>query len=923
MEENNLREYYLNDILAAKHYPQVLRVSKPYILDGREYLRQGQYITILDRQRIELITGEDKEGRPFKVRNDRSAIVEVVEPDRIAHSLAEVASMAEHIQGIEICKELRFDKMTFNLGEKLKIEKIGKSFRGRRKNINLRRETDDKVYRLPLDVLGSFKLIAGKTKLPVKKLMNLRTLPLSAQFRNTPTSSNFPSGIVTVKGMALCDIVYILTVQEGTYTYEAFSTGSNNIYVEKCNLTIPRPILKLISNGMYVNSADFVQLRQKYRDKLSDIDSKLIEDIYAPGYYGSATYEKNRILDDHLLDHEVRKKRASTSLSLDETYDSAMRTLSEFSSNPSTPDSDKSATFPTSKSPPEVLPRHSKNREKRQTMTAIHEFNWSSPRDAPPPRVQKSVSESNILSVNPTASVHTMRHASTTSGEQTDPELDEGFEIPSNARAGSNRSTNSTRSSTSNRSHLSDRFENHPNKMYNMQEASDFYYQPSPHHLSQKERLAGRIYDTPNEPINRNLSVRTNSMTEDSGDSGIVLHFNPTTSSSPSFSITSSTMMQQSDIENEYTYTTLPSPVDSVNKSITSISTNHTTQQPPPPPPPIVVQRHTLTDATSVHKVHVDIDISNDSNNNNTLKSSHTYLNDGNQQQLVQAIDNQHEESPPPLQPRIPTKDMLEHRPDDYVNSNFIAEIIVKRVEEIRGLTQDQVGDLLKRLNLVRYVPIFSSELINGDLLLDLEEKTLINDLGMTQFDARKLFKYVHGWRPIMSYTDESDVNSDKESWSLSTVFNELWKIKLPMFARFCKESHVDGALLVDIVQGNIVESLESEHNLKMSGIELSRLRAFVLKKWRPDVQKQPETTRRISQQERSVSTPHDFNGTAVVVPLGSVGSTKALNQGANLNRAGSSSSSSSSNTSAEDRERTNSAEKRRAGSLWNRIKAV
>ena len=205
MEESNLREYYLNDILAAKHYPQVLRVTKPYILEGREYLKQGQYITILDRRRIELITGEDQEKRPFKVRNDRSdrsAIVEVVEPDRIAHSLLEVAAMADHIQGIEICKELRFEKTTFHVAERLRIEKIGKSFRGRRKNINLRRESDDKVYRLPLDVLGSFKLIAAKTKLPITKLMNLRTLPLSENLTKLECS-----GIVQTTEVSLSSLI--------------------------------------------------------------------------------------------------------------------------------------------------------------------------------------------------------------------------------------------------------------------------------------------------------------------------------------------------------------------------------------------------------------------------------------------------------------------------------------------------------------------------------------------------------------------------------------------------------------------------------------------------------------------------------------------------------------------------------------------
>ena len=211
MSESNLREYYLNDILAAKHYPQVLRVTKPYTLGDRDYLKEGQYITILYRCPIELITGMDTEGRPFKVRNDRSATVEVVEQDRIVHNLAEVARLSDGIIGIEICKELRVDKTTFQVGDRLIIEKVGKSFRGRRKNIDLRRERDDKVHRLPLDVIGSFKLIFRKTQLPISRLVSLRTLPLSVHFRNTPTtSSNFPSAIVTLTGMTRCDIVLSL-----------------------------------------------------------------------------------------------------------------------------------------------------------------------------------------------------------------------------------------------------------------------------------------------------------------------------------------------------------------------------------------------------------------------------------------------------------------------------------------------------------------------------------------------------------------------------------------------------------------------------------------------------------------------------------------------------------------------------------------
>lgn len=895
--EGNLREYYLSDILAAKHYPQVLRVTQPYTVGGRDYLKKDQYITILQRRHIELITGIDAEGRPFKVRNDRSATVEVVEQDRIVHNLAEVARLSEGIIGIEVCKELRVDKATFQVEDRLIIEKVGKSFRGRRKNINLRRERDDKSHRLSLDVIGSFKLIFRKTHLPIARLASLRTLPLSVHFRNTPTtSSNFPSAIVTVTGMTECDIVYILTVQEETYTYEAFTLESN-IFVEKCNLTIPNSILKHVPNGIYLNSSDLPSHNlAQYKNKLSDIDAKLIEDIYAPGYYGSATYEKKRLVDDHLVD-KLTRKRLSSTLSLDETYDSAMRTLNEYVVNPATPDSEKSATFPSSKTPPEVLPRHSKNRQKenRQTMTAIHEFDWS-----PHTVVHKSASDSNIVCSSGTdlevtqpehqQTLQEKRSPITVCSEHADDAIID-LDLPIKVGTGSNRST------ASNRSRVSDRFDYHPSKIYSMpsDEHSITYYQSVGQH--QKEKAAG-IYAVPNDPAlltaTARLCSQSSVVAEDSGDSGIVLNFLPVstltqTNRTGGASLenhhqqpTQSQLEQHGEEEeNIYTYTTDPTSDLYLHPSPI---TKRTQGQAPPLAPDTA--RPPLNDGGHFRSIHVvDIDIGGvDSNNNNNNKG-------------ISIADQ--EFPPPPLQPRSATKDTFDHKPDDYVNSSFIAQSIEKRVEEIRGLSQDRTGVLLKSLNLARYIPMFNSEMINGYLLVELDEQTLRNDISMTHFDARKLFKYVHGWRPAMCYTDDADVNSEPVCWSVNTVVSELSKIKLPLLAKFCRENQIDGSFLVEIVQGEILDNLKTEHEIAMSGIELSRLRAFVLKKWRPDSvppSAAGDKMRRISQQGRSFSQQN--------VSSGGVGG-------------------SPSNNAPQDRARSNSADKKKTGSLWNRIKAV
>ena len=70
-EHAHAREHSLLEVLTAKHYPQVFRVTRPYFANQREALKKGQLITVLDRRKVNLVVGVDHECREFYVRKVR------------------------------------------------------------------------------------------------------------------------------------------------------------------------------------------------------------------------------------------------------------------------------------------------------------------------------------------------------------------------------------------------------------------------------------------------------------------------------------------------------------------------------------------------------------------------------------------------------------------------------------------------------------------------------------------------------------------------------------------------------------------------------------------------------------------------------------------------------------------------------------
>ncbi|CAH1246223.1 GAREM2 [Branchiostoma lanceolatum] len=68
--------------------------------------------------------------------------------------------------------------------------------------------------------------------------------------------------------------------------------------------------------------------------------------------------------------------------------------------------------------------------------------------------------------------------------------------------------------------------------------------------------------------------------------------------------------------------------------------------------------------------------------------------------------------------------------------------------EDTTALNVDDLSDCLRLLKLDSFVNVFKEEMIDGKLLMDLDRRMLINDLGMNEFQATKLLRFQRGWRP-------------------------------------------------------------------------------------------------------------------------------------------------------------------------------
>ena len=67
---------------------------------------------------------------------------------------------------------------------------------------------------------------------------------------------------------------------------------------------------------------------------------------------------------------------------------------------------------------------------------------------------------------------------------------------------------------------------------------------------------------------------------------------------------------------------------------------------------------------------------------------------------------------------------------------------------DVSAYTVKQVSEILKELGMDRYIVKFQSEMIDGEMLMCLDDDILMADFGMNKLHCMKLKKYLDGWTP-------------------------------------------------------------------------------------------------------------------------------------------------------------------------------
>ena len=144
------------------------------------------------------------------------------------------------------------------------------------------------------------------------------------------------------------------------------------------------------------------------------------------------------------------------------------------------------------------------------------------------------------------------------------------------------------------------------------------------------------------------------------------------------------------------------------------------------------------------------------------------------------------------------------------------------------------LSSFLSKLNLEKYTKKMFEEQVDMKLLVGLKEVDLIDGIGMKKFEARKaLLNAIHGW--CWSEIDTCISDNPRSLWGLNEVVKRICEdIRMPEFAEFCAINKVDGKLLVNIVDKELIQSLRDEYDMKISKIEEVKLRKFVLQSWTP-----------------------------------------------------------------------------------------
>eukprot|EP00795_Rhopilema_esculentum_P005092 gene5092-209_t len=151
----------------------------------------------------------------------------------------------------------------------------------------------------------------------------------------------------------------------------------------------------------------------------------------------------------------------------------------------------------------------------------------------------------------------------------------------------------------------------------------------------------------------------------------------------------------------------------------------------------------------------------------------------------------------------------------------------------------ENVGVILSTIKLEKHKKKFKENQIDGKLLADLDE-AVFKDMGLTPFEARKLRKYVFGWRPESEQCKQKCEfkcdDLEAQNWTEAEVESHLTGLGMHDFARFCKNNQVNGDLLWDlVVDEEMINGLLKGKNCRLNVVKLKN---YITEGWRPKTNK-------------------------------------------------------------------------------------
>ena len=76
-----------------------------------------------------------------------------------------------------------------------------------------------------------------------------------------------------------------------------------------------------------------------------------------------------------------------------------------------------------------------------------------------------------------------------------------------------------------------------------------------------------------------------------------------------------------------------------------------------------------------------------------------------------------------------------------------VANVSLDFPDDLRCLSVAEVGECLKKLKMGKYVELFESSQIDGELFVTLDGE-LLSSLGVNAFEQKKIMMFINGWRP-------------------------------------------------------------------------------------------------------------------------------------------------------------------------------